>query len=71
MRDLRGKMLAFKKKIAITSRDLEGFPRGQGLRSGPLHSKKCGVLRFRCEAHKGDKREIRSKEFWGGGCVAA
>ena len=37
-RDLRSKTLAFKKRIAIVLR-FRGFPRGQGLRSGPLCSK--------------------------------
>ena len=47
-RDLRGKTLACKRRIAIISCDLEASPQGQGLRSGPLCSKKRGVLRLRC-----------------------
>ena len=38
-RDLRSKMLAFKKRIAIAFLRFKDFPRGQGLRSGPLRSK--------------------------------
>ena len=40
LRDLHSKTLAFKKRIAIVFCDLlKDFPRGQGLRSGPLRSK--------------------------------
>ena len=41
-RDLRSKTLAFKKRTAIVFCDLKTsqvFPRGQGVRSGPLRSK--------------------------------
>ena len=43
------KMLAFKKRIAITFLRFKDFPRGQGLRLGPLRSKSAafcvGVLK--------------------------
>ena len=39
-RDLRSKTLAFKKRIAIVFLRFKDFPRGQGLRSGPLRSNK-------------------------------
>ena len=38
-RDLRSKTLAFKKRTAIAFLRFKDFPRGQGLRSGPLRSK--------------------------------
>ena len=44
---LRSKTLAFKKRIAIIFLRFKDFPRGQGLRLGPLRSKKRGVLRLR------------------------
>ena len=46
-RDLRSKTLAFKKTYCDYLLRFRGFPRGQGLRSGTLRSKKRGVLRLR------------------------
>ena len=45
-RALRSKTLAFKKGVRSFF-VIEDFPRGQGLRLGPLRSKKRGVSRLR------------------------
>ena len=45
-RDLRSKTLAFKKTQCDRFLRFQDFPRGQGLRSGPLRSKKRGVFAF-------------------------
>ena len=45
-RDLRGKTLAFKNTHCDYFLRFRGFPRGHGLRSGPLRSKKTRRLAF-------------------------
>ena len=42
-RALRGKTLAFKKRIAIVFLRFKDFPRCQGLRLGRLHSKNAAL----------------------------